>query len=88
MNMTALVMQLVGGALAGYGAGYVSKATDLGPIGNATVGALGGGIGGQILFGMLGLSGSVQVISALVTGGISGGLVTLLAGFLKSKVSP
>ena len=88
MNLTALAIQLVGGALAGYAAGYISKATDLGPIGNAIVGALGGGIGGQILFGMLGLSGTVQVISALVTGGISGGLVTLLVGLVKSKVSP
>lgn len=87
MNLTALAIQLVGGALAGYAAGHVSKATDLGPIGNATVGALGGGIGGQILFGMLGLSGTVQIISALVTGAISGGLVTLLVGLVKSKVS-
>jgi hypothetical protein len=88
MNLTALAMQLVGGALAGYAAGHYSKATDLRPIGNAIVGALGGGIGGQILFGMLGLGGTVQVISALVTGGISGGLVTLLVGLLKSKVFP
>jgi hypothetical protein len=87
MNLTALALQLVGGALTGYAAGHVSKATDLGPIGNATVGALGGGIGGQILFGMLGLSGTVQIISALVTGAISGGLLTLLVGLVKSKVS-
>jgi hypothetical protein len=59
----------------------------LGTIGNATVGALGGGVGGQILFALLGLSGTLQIVSALVTGGLSGGLATLLIGFLKSKIS-
>jgi hypothetical protein len=88
MDLTALAFQLVGGAVAGYATGYFSKTTDLGPVGNATVGALGGGIGGQLLFGLLGLGGSVQVISALLTGAIGGGLVTLLVGLLKSKVSP
>jgi hypothetical protein len=88
MNLTALVLQLVSGALAGYATGYFSKIADLGPVGNATVGALGGGIGGQLLFAMLGLGGTVQVITALLTGAIGGGLVTLLIGLLKSKVSP
>jgi uncharacterized membrane protein YeaQ/YmgE (transglycosylase-associated protein family) len=86
MNLTALLVQLLAGALGGYVAGNVSKEMSLGTIGNSVVGALGGGVGGQIL-AILGLSGTVQIVSALVVGGVSGGLATLLIGFLKSKVS-
>ena len=87
MNLTALIVQLLAGALGGYVAGNVSKEMSLGSIGNSVVGALGGGVGGQILFAILGLSGTVQIVSALVVGGVSGGLATLLIGFLKSKIS-
>ncbi len=87
MNLTALLVQLLAGALGGYVAGNVSKEMSLGTIGNSFVGALGGGVGGQILFAILGLSGTVQIVSALVVGGVSGGLATLLIGFLKSKIS-
>ena len=87
MNITALIFQLIGGGLSGYAAGYFLKEKSLGEIGNTFVGALGGGIGGQAVFAALGLSSTVQVVSALVIGGISGGLVTLLAGFLRSKMS-
>jgi uncharacterized membrane protein YeaQ/YmgE (transglycosylase-associated protein family) len=87
MNLSALIVQLIGGALGGYAAGNVSKEINLGTIGNAIVGALGGGVGGQIVFTMLGLSDTVQIVSALVTGAVSGGLTTLFIGFLKSKIS-
>jgi uncharacterized membrane protein YeaQ/YmgE (transglycosylase-associated protein family) len=50
MNLTALIVQLIGGALGGYAAGSVSKEMNLGTIGNAIVGALGGGVGGQVFF--------------------------------------
>ena len=87
MNLTALIVQLIGGALGGYAAGNVLKAVNLGTIGNTLVGALGGGVGGQVLFTLLGLSGTIQIVSALVTGAVSGGLATLLIGFLKSKIA-
>jgi hypothetical protein len=87
MNLTTVIVQLIGGALGGYAAGKVSKELTLGTIGNAIVGAFGGGVGGQIFFTLLGLSGTVQIVSALVTGALSGGLVTLLIGFLTSKMS-
>ena len=56
MNLTALIVQIVGGALGGYGAGNISKEMNLGTIGNAVVGALGGGVGGQVFFTLLGLA--------------------------------
>jgi uncharacterized membrane protein YeaQ/YmgE (transglycosylase-associated protein family) len=86
MNLTALIMQLVGGALAGYAAGHLSKEISLGVTGNCIVGALVGAIGGQLLFAGLGLGGSVQVMSALLTGAVSGGIGMLVAGFLKAIV--
>lgn len=88
MNTTALIFQLIGGGAAGYAAGHLVKDVNLGgPVANAAVGALAGGIVGQILFAMFGLSGTVQIVSALITGAIGGGLGTLLAGFLKSRIS-
>jgi hypothetical protein len=87
MNLTALLVQLIAGALGGYAGGNVSKEMNLGTIGNSVAGAFGGGVGGQILFAILGLSGIVQNVSALITGGVSGGLAMLLIGFLKSKIS-
>jgi uncharacterized membrane protein YeaQ/YmgE (transglycosylase-associated protein family) len=87
MNTTALIFQLIGGGAAGYAAGHFIKDISLGAVANAAVGALGGGIVGQILFAMFGLSGTVQVASALITGAIGGGVGTLLVGFLKSRIS-
>jgi hypothetical protein len=84
MNLTALIMQLVGGAFAGYAVGHLSKDVSLGTTGNCIVGALAGAIGGQLLFAGLGLGGSVQIMSALLTGAVSGGIATLAVGFLKA----
>jgi hypothetical protein len=50
MNLTALIVQLIGGALGGDAAGSVPKEMNLGTIGNAIVGALGGGGGGRVFF--------------------------------------
>lgn len=48
MNLTALIIQLVAGALGGNAAGNVSKEVNLGTLGNTIAGAIGGGVGGQI----------------------------------------
>jgi uncharacterized membrane protein YeaQ/YmgE (transglycosylase-associated protein family) len=95
MNLTALIIQLIGGALAGNAAGNFSKDTSLGPLGNTVAGALGGGVIGQILNGVLGVGGAAAasgldigtIVSAFVTGGVSGGLTAIVIGFLKSKMS-
>ena len=39
MNLTALIIQLISGAIGGNAAGAVSKDTSLGTVGNSIVGA-------------------------------------------------
>ncbi len=93
MDITSLIIQLISGALGGNAAGAVSKEGDLGTLGNTIAGALGGGIGGQILSSLLGIGGTAAasgldigtIISAFATGGVSGGLTALVLGYLKAK---
>src|SRR5262245_33427515 len=93
MSMTALIIQLIAGALGGHAAGNFRKDTNLGPMGNTIAGALGGGVVGQLLSAILGLSGTVaasgidvgSIVSAAATGGIGGGLTALVVGILKAK---
>jgi hypothetical protein len=84
MNLTALTVQLIPGALAGYAAGNLSEEMHLGTIGNTIVGARAGMP--VIRSFLLGLSGTVQIVSTLLTGGVNGGLTSLLIGFLKSEM--
>ena len=95
MDLTALIIQLIAGALGGNAAGAVSKDLSLGPLGNSIAGALGGGVGGQILNAVLGIGGTTaasgldigSVVSAFLTGGVSGGVTALIVGFLKSRMA-
>ena len=95
MNLTALIIQLIAGALGGNAAGAASKDLSLGPLGNSIAGALGGGVGGQILNTILGIGGTAaasgldigSVVSAFLTGGVSGGVTALIVGFLKSRMA-
>jgi hypothetical protein len=95
MDITSLIIQLISGALGGNAAGSVTKDTGLGTLGNTIAGALGGGVGGQILNSLLGIGGAAAtsgldvgtIVSAFLTGGVSGGLTALVVGFLKSKLA-
>lgn len=95
MDLTALIIQLIAGALGGNAVGNVSKDANLGPLGNSIAGAIGGGVGGQILSAILGLGGTAvasgldigTVVSGFLTGGVSGGLTALVVGFLKAKMA-
>jgi uncharacterized membrane protein YeaQ/YmgE (transglycosylase-associated protein family) len=95
MDVTSLIIQVISGALGGNAASSVTKDTGLGTLGNTIAGALGGGVGGQILNSLLGLGGAAAasgldigtIVSAFLTGGVSGGLTALVVGFLKSKLA-
>ena len=95
MNLTGLIIQLIAGALGGNAVGNVAKDVNLGPLGNSIAGALGGGIGGQVLNAILGIGGAAaasgldigSIVSAFLTGGVSGGLTALVVGFLKAMMA-
>ena len=86
MNLTVLIVQRIGGAVGGYAAGNFSKQVNLGTIVSIVVGALGGGVGGQIFF-----DARVEWHRAnRICLGLrrrQGVRATLFIGFLKSKIS-
>jgi hypothetical protein len=94
MDLTSLIIQVISGAIGGNAAGAAAKDMSLGPLGNTIAGALGGGVGGQILTSVLGLGGAAAasgldintIVSGFLTGGVSGGLTALVIGFLKSRL--
>jgi hypothetical protein len=95
MSLTALIIQLIAGALGGHAVGSVSKDTSLGPLGNTIAGALGGGVLGQIITALLGIGATAaasgldigSIVSAFVTGGVGGGIATLVVALLKVKLA-
>ncbi|MES0385403.1 MAG: hypothetical protein ABUJ98_12545 [Hyphomicrobium sp.] len=95
MDLSSLVIQLISGAIGGNAAGALAKDNSLGTLGNTIAGALGGGVGGQLLSSVLGLGGAAAasgldigtIVSGFLTGGVSGGLTALVIGFLKSRFS-
>jgi hypothetical protein len=95
MNLTSLIIQLISGAIGGNAVGSYAKNMSLGPLGNTIAGALGGGVGGQVLSSLLGVGGAAAasgldlgtIVSGFLTGGVGGGVVALLAGLIKSKMA-
>lgn len=95
MDLTSLMIQLISGAIGGNAAGAASKDMSLGPVGNTIAGALGGGVGGQILNSVLGLGGAAAasgldigtIVQGFLTGGISGGVTALVIGAIKAKMA-
>lgn len=91
MNIGALIIQLVSGALGGNAAGTLLKKLTLGPVGNSIVGILGGGLGGQLL-GILGLGGGGvsggamdlgSIATSVVSGGVGGGVLLAIVGLIR-----
>ncbi len=96
MNLIALIIQLISGAIGGNVAGGLMKENSLGPIGNSIVGAIGGGIGGQLLgFAIPALSGAAgaggfdigTLLGQVVGGGVVGAIVTAIVGFIRRTMS-
>ncbi len=95
MNIVAIIVQLVSGAVGGNLAGALLKKFSLGPIWNSVVGILGGGIGGQIL-GLLGIGtattgGQMDIASILTSigaGGVGGGILMAIIGVIRNLMGP
>ena len=94
MNIIALIIQLICGALGGNAAGKLFKNIDLGPLGNSIAGVLGGGLGGQLL-NAVGLFAGQQggsldlasIIGNVVSGGVGGGVLMAIIGLIKSMLA-
>jgi len=88
-----LIIQIIGGAIGGNGAGASLKNLTLGPIGNTIAGAIGGGVGGQllqlaipILSGAGGHMDPAAMAGQLVGGGVAGGILTAVVGAVKNAM--
>jgi len=95
MNIVALIIQLVSGAVGGNIAGAILKKLNLGTLLNSIVGILGGGIGGQLL-GMLHLGGPAPVdgglnvaslVSSIAGGTVGGGVLMAIVGVIRKALS-
>ena len=94
MNIVALIIQLICGALGGNITGKLFKNIDLGTLGNSIAGVLGGGLGGQVL-NALGLftgatGGSLDlasIIGNIASGGVGGGVLMAIIGLIKSLMA-
>jgi hypothetical protein len=97
VNIVALIIQVVSGAVGGNIAGTLLKQFSLGPVGNSIVGILGGGVGGQLL-GMLGAGGMGAgagtsgldigaIVSSIVGGGVGGGVLMAIIGLARQLLA-
>ena len=95
MDITALIIQLVGGLLGGNGAGAALKNLSLGKGGNSIVGIIGGLVGGYLL-PQLGLGGGeaaagsvdiASILTNLVGGGVGGGVLVAIVGAIKKAMA-
>jgi hypothetical protein len=94
MNILALIIQLICGALGGNITGKLFKNIDLGTLGNSIAGILGGGLGGQLLNALGLFSGApggsldlASIIGNIASGGIGGGVLMAIIGLIKSLLA-
>ena len=93
MDITQLVIHMVSGVIGGHASASLTRDTSLGSVGNTIVGAIGGGIGGHMLSGIVGAGTAVAatgldfgtLLTGFLTGGFSGGMTVMVLAFLKSR---
>jgi hypothetical protein len=93
MDWVGLIIQLVGGAVGGYGTGRVAKNVSINPTVDAIVGLI-GGFGGTWLAGLIPAlapmlaGGGAAYVGQAVTGVVGGGILTAIVGLIKNMPSP
>ncbi len=85
MDITALLVQLVAGAIGGNAAGAALKRYTLGTLGNTIAGVVGGGIGGQILGGVIG-SAVEGFVGDIASGAVGGAILMVIVGVVKQMM--
>lgn len=85
-----LIIQLLSGALGGYGAGALMKKFSLGTLWDCIIGILGGGVGSWLLTQVgVPLQGGADlggIVSNVASGGVGGGVLLAIIGFIKQMV--
>ena len=98
MSIISLVISMIAGAVGANVVGAVLKHIELGPAGNSTAGIIGGGIGYQILAGMLGGAGGIGAATAggldigtllnqVISGAIGGAVVMAAVAVVRSVMT-
>jgi hypothetical protein len=88
-----LVIQIIAGIVGGNGAAAALKDYDLGKLGNTIAGAVGGGVGGQllqVLLPALAGAGGLDIgalLGHVVGGGGGGAILTIIIGVVKSLMA-
>lgn len=83
MNLTAIVLWLVIGAVAGWLAGQLMRGRGLGLVGNIVVGIIGAFVGGWLLGGVLGISIGGGLIGAILNATVGAVVVLAVIGAIK-----
>ena len=89
MDWVGLIIQLVGGAVGGYGTGRVAKNVSINPTVDAIVGLI-GGFGGTWIAGLIPAlapmltGGGAAYVGTAVTGVVGGGILTAIVGAIKN----
>ena len=91
-TLISLIMQVVAGAVGGNATGAAAKNLDLGKWGNTIAGAVGGGIGGQLLQLLLPAlaSGNTDlgpIVAQVAGGGAAGAILTAIVGAVKNAMA-
>jgi hypothetical protein len=96
MDLTQILINLVGGALGGAGAGKAVPQFDMGTIINAIAGAVGGGVLGQLITALApsvlaaAQQGNLSVggiVSNVIAGGAGGAILQLIIGLIKNSMA-
>jgi hypothetical protein len=94
--MEQILINLIGGALGGVGAGKSSPQFDLGIVGNIISGLVGGGVLGQVATLLMpavmaaAQSGNLSIggiLSQAIAGGAGGAILTAIIGAIKNKAA-
>jgi len=89
MDLVGLIIQLVGGAVGGYGTGRVAKGVSINSGVDAVVGLIGGWAGTWIAANIPGLAdlvadGGAAYVGQAATGLVGGGILTAIVGAIKN----
>lgn len=86
-QLISLLTNVVAGAVGGNAVAAAKKEFNIGTLGNTLAGIVGGGLGGQLLSGVLGQLGATGMTGDIASSGIGGIAVTIVAALIKQYLN-